>query len=107
MFEVLDGYYEDIVIYVILLECQFEDILLKLKVIFGNLKQVVIKDEFKVVNRDEKGVFCFFYFCWIQYEYVEFVICSNVEIILGGNNYQVYCLKVLVSEDGWMFKIVK
>lgn len=33
--------------------------------------------------------------------------CSNVEIILGGNNYQAHRLKVLASEDGRTFKTVK
>lgn len=47
------------------------------------------------------------YPCWIQYEYAEPVTCSNVEIILGGNNYQAHRLKVLASEDGRTFKTVK
>ena len=71
------------------------------------MKQAVIKDESKAVNRDEKGVFRSSYPCWIQYEYAEPVTCSNVEIILGGNNYQAHRLKVLASEDGRTFKTVK
>ena len=105
--EALDGYYEDIVTYAIPLERQPEDTSLKPKVTFGNLKQAVIKDESKAVNRDEKGVFRSSYPCWIQYEYAEPVTCSNVEIILGGNNYQAHRLKVLASEDGRTFKTVK
>ena len=105
--EALDGYYEDIVTYAIPLERQPEDTSLKPKVTFGNLKQAVIKDESKAVNRDEKGVFRSSYPCWIQYEYAEPVTCSNVEIILGGNNYQAHRLKVLASEDGRTFKTGK
>ena len=105
--EALDGYYEDIVTYAIPLERQPEDTSLKPKVTFGNLKSAVIKDESKAVNRDEKGVFRSSYPCWIQYEYAEPVTCSNVEIILGGNNYQAHRLKVLASEDGRTFKTVK
>ena len=52
------------------------------------------------MNRDEEGIFHSSYPCWIQCRYAEPVTCSNVEIILGGNNYQAHRLKVLASEDG-------
>ena len=131
--EAFEGYYEDIVTYAIPLERWPEDIALKPKVTFGSLKAAAIGDgsedksraesevvgkdrsgaqsllqsEKKSVTRDEKGVFRSSSPCWIQYEYAEPVTCSNVEIILGGNNYQAHRLKVLASDDGRTFRTVK
>ncbi len=45
--------------------------------------------------------------CWIQYEYPEAVTVRNIEIILGGNNYQAHRLKVMASDDGENFRLVK
>ena len=44
-----------------------------------------MKDEWKGVKRDEKGVLGWCYGCWIEYEYGERVSWRKVEIILGGN----------------------
>ena len=77
--EALDGYYEDIVTYAIPLERQPEDTSLKPKVTFGNLKQAVIKDESKAVNRDEKGVFRSSYPCFRSTEQVGLRYISQLE----------------------------
>ncbi len=45
--------------------------------------------------------------CWIQYEYKQPFTCRNVEIILSGNNYQAHRLKVMASDDGENFTLVK
>ena len=45
--------------------------------------------------------------CWIQYEYARPFTCRNVEVILSGNNYQAHRLKVMASDDGVNFRLVK
>lgn len=45
--------------------------------------------------------------CWIQYEYPQPFTCRNVEIAPAGNNYQAQRLKVMVSDDGVHFRLVR
>lgn len=105
--EAFEGYYEDIAVYAIPLEKQPEDSALQPEITIGNLKPSVIADSAKAVNRDAKGVIRSSYPCWIQYAYKEPVTVSNIEIILGGNNYQAHRLRVLASNDGKKFNLVK
>lgn len=44
---------------------------------------------------------------WIQYEYAEPFTCRNIEVVLQGNNYQAHRLKVMASDDGVHFRLVK
>lgn len=44
---------------------------------------------------------------WIQYEYSEPYTCRNVEIVKVNNNYQAQRLKIMASDDGVNFRLVK
>jgi len=44
---------------------------------------------------------------WIQYEFEEPYTCRNIEIDKIGNNYQSQNLKVMASDDGVNFRLVK
>ena len=105
--ESYEDYYEDIATYAIPLEKRSQDSSLKPCITVGTMPEVIVKDVKKAVNRDEKGVIRSSYPCWIQYEYDFPITCSNVEIILSGNNYQAHRLKVLASEDGINYREVK
>lgn len=105
--EAYEGYYEDIATYAIPLHRQPEDTHLQPKVTFGSLTPAAATDTQKTISRDEKGVFRASEPCWIQYAYAAPVTCQNVEIVLGGNNYQAHRLKVLASDDGRNFRLVK
>ena len=59
------------------------------------------------VTRDEKGTFRASEPGWIQYEYPEYVTFRSVEIIPSGNNFQSQRLKMLASDDGKEFTLVK
>lgn len=105
--EAYEGYYKDIATYAIPLEKRPEDTSLTPRISVGTMPGVDVKDRKKEVNRDKKGVIRSSYPCWIQYEYDVPVTCTNVEIILSGNNYQAHRLKVCAGEDGKTFKEVK
>ncbi len=45
--------------------------------------------------------------CRVDYAFAEPVTCRNIEIILGGNNYQAHRLRLSVSDDGRTFRFVK
>lgn len=45
--------------------------------------------------------------CWIQYEYKAPFTCRNIEVVLTGNNYQAHRLKVMASDNGTDFRLVK
>lgn len=64
-------------------------------------------DSPKAVNMDAAGVIRSSYPCYIQYEYERPFTCRNVEVILSGNNYQAHRLKVMASDDGVNFHLVK
>lgn len=101
------GYYEDIATYIIPLDKQPENTHLVPTVTVESLAEGKDIDASKTVNRDAAGVVRSSYPCRIQYEYPSPVTCSNVEIILSGNNYQAHRLKVLVSEDGRDYRLLK
>lgn len=44
---------------------------------------------------------------WIQYEFTEPFTCRNIEIVKVNNNYQAQRLKVMASNDGINFRLVK
>ena len=45
--------------------------------------------------------------CRLDYAFDEPVTCRNIEVILGGNNYQAHRLRVSASDDGVHFRFVK
>lgn len=45
--------------------------------------------------------------CYIQYEYARPFTLRNVEIVLAGNNYQAHRLRVMASDDGTTYRLVK
>lgn len=45
--------------------------------------------------------------CRVDYAFAEPVTCRNVEIVLGGNNYQAHRLLLSASDDGRHFRFVK
>ena len=45
--------------------------------------------------------------CRLDYTFEEPVTCRNIEVILGGNNYQAHRLRVSASDDGVHFRFVK
>lgn len=105
--DTFEGYYEDIATYAMPLKKCPEDSSLEPRVTVGHLPGVVVTDVKKGVNQDEKGVIRSSYPCWIQYEYDAPITCTNIEIVLSGNNYQAHRLKVLASEDGKNYQEVK
>jgi hypothetical protein len=105
--ESYEGYYEDIAAYAIPVAKQPSDTKQKPTVTYGNMEQAGGAPLLKPVSRDEKGVFRSSSPCWIQYEYAEPITVSNVEIVLSGNNYQSQRMKMLASEDGVNFRLVK
>lgn len=61
----------------------------------------------KGVAMDESGVIRSSELCRIDYEYPSPVTVRNLELQLGGNNYQAHRLTVLASTDGVNYRIVK
>jgi hypothetical protein len=102
--ESFQDYYEDIAAYAIPLDKQPSDTHQSPLVTYGNIDAVPL---LKPVSRDDKGVFRSSSPCWIQYEYAEPITVRNVEIVLSGNNYQSQRMKLLASDDGVNFKLVK
>ena len=102
-----EGYSEDIATYAIPLRKQPADVVMRPVISLATLPGTEVKDKKKAVNMDEKGVIRSSYPCRIDYTYEQPVTVSNVEIVLSGNNYQAHRLKVLVSDDGRNYRILK
>lgn len=98
------GYYEDIALYAIPVE-KVESVQQPIVTVV-NL-ETTPTDRNKIVNIDKKEVIRSSYPCYIQYVYDHPFTCRGVEIILGGNNYQAHRLKVMASEDGIHYRLVK
>lgn len=103
--ETYEGYYEDIALFALPVDGVADEMPAKITCVnlaaSGNIQPA------KTVNRDEKGVIRSSYPCYIQYEYEQPFTCRNIEIILNGNNYQAHRLKVMASEDGVNYRLVK
>ncbi len=98
--ESYQGYYEDIALYAV--PAKGAAITEKPIITCGNVGEVktsVTVSEEGAIRADEP--------CWVQYEYKKPVTVYNVEIILRGNNYQSHRLKVMASDDGKDFRLVK
>ena len=94
-----EGYYEDIVCFAIPSES------CSLCVNPASFKPVITTS--KTITRDDNGTFRASEAGWIQYEYPEFVTFHSVEIIPSGNNIQSQRLKMLVSDNGKDWSLVK
>lgn len=101
--ESFEGYYEDIALFA--LPMKGTVITQTPKITCGNVSDPA--DVKGAVSIDESGVIRSSVPCWIQYEYDTPVTCRNIEIILNGNNYQAHRLKVMASNDGLQFYMVK
>lgn len=102
--ESYNGYCEDIALYAIPVKTVSQE--QKPFIYVVSLASNVI-DKNKTVNIDNKGVIRSSYPCYIQYEYTSPVKCYGVEVIVGGNNYQAHRLKIMSSDDGVNYKLVK
>ena len=99
------GFYEDISLFALPVEDAADE--MPAKVTCVNIAVGKNLDSKKVVNMDAAGVIRSSYPCYIQYEYERPFTCRNIEVVLNGNNYQAHRLKVMASEDGVNYRLVK
>ncbi len=59
------------------------------------------------VIRDDRGALRSELPCWIQYGYRSSICCRNIEIVTSGTNIQSQRFKVMASDDGVNFRLVK
>ncbi len=77
------------------------------KITYGNINAEKKKSTSKGIRMSDDGVIRSSLPCWIQYEYNYPFTCRNIEIVLTGNNYQAHRLKVMASDDGVTFRLIK
>ena len=104
--EAYEGFYEDISLFALSVKEEAADIM-PAKITCANIATGNHIDIKKTVNMDDAGVIRSSYPCYIQYEYEQPFTCCNIEIILSGNNYQAHRLKVMASDDGVNYRLVK
>lgn len=102
-----EGYYEDIATYAVALTKLPQDQQQEPLITMASLRPAEITKPDRAIHRNDAGVFRSSYACYIQYEYPVAVDCQNIEIRLTGNNYQAHRLKVLASDNGVDFRLVK
>lgn len=100
-----EGYYEDIALLALPMKEDMKEV--PCRISCRNLAEGAGVDAQKTVRMDESGVIRSSYPCYIQYEYDRPFTCRNIEIILNGNNYQAHRLKVMASDDGTHYRLVK
>lgn len=105
--EAYEGYYEDIALFALPIDTDEAADEMPAKITCVNLATGNHVDAKKTVNMDAAGVIRSSYPCYIQYEYATPFTCRNIEVILNGNNYQAHRLKVMASDDGINFRLVK
>lgn len=103
--EAYEGFYEDISLFALPVEGTADEMPAKMTCV--NVATGDDIDPKKTVNVDTAGVIRSSYPCYIQYEYEQPFTCRNVEVILSGNNYQAHRLKVMASDDGVKYRLVK
>ena len=103
--EAYEGYYEDIALFALPADGEPDEAPYKRTVSGTELPAGA--DPSRAVNVDAKGVIRSSYPCYIQYEYAEPFTCRNVEVVLDGNNYQAHRLRVMASDNGVDFRLVK
>ena len=103
--EAYENYYEDIALFALPVKDAADEMQAKITCVnlatTGNIKAP------QTVNMDAAGVIRSSYPCYIQYEYEQPFTCRNIEIVLNGNNYQAHRLKVMASDDGVNYRLVK
>ncbi|WP_294476312.1 glycosyl hydrolase [uncultured Bacteroides sp.] len=104
--EAYEGFYEDISLFALPL-CEDAADEMPAKMTCTNIATGNGIDPKKTVNVDDAGVIRSSYSCYIQYEYEQPFTCRNIEIVLSGNNYQAHRLKVMASDDGVNYRLVK
>lgn len=108
--EAYEGYYEDIALFALPVKDEMTGEAadeMPAKMTCTNIASGKDVDPKKTVNVDAAGVIRSSYPCYIQYEYAHPFTCRNIEIILSGNNYQAHRLKVMASDDGVNYRLVK
>ena len=103
--EAYEGFYEDISLFALPIKEVPDEMPARITCV--NIAMEEHADSPKAVNMDAAGVIRSSYPCYIQYEYERPFTCRNVEVILSGNNYQAHRLKVMASDDGVNFHLVK
>lgn len=97
------GYYEDLAL--VAMPVKGDDPALVPAVTCGNLDPAA--PEKNRVSIDAGGTIRAAAPCRIDYAFSEPITCRNIEIVLGGNNYQAHRLRVSASDDGAHFRFVK
>lgn len=103
--EAYEGYYEDIALLALPADGAADEA--SYQMTCASTEPQKITDPAKAVNVDEKGVIRSSFPCYIQYEYAQPFTCRNVEVVLDGNNYQAHRLRVMASDDGVHYRLVK
>ena len=101
--EAYQGYYEDLAL--LALPVKGEAITQTPRLTCGNL-QPGAKDK-DTVTISAEGAIKANAACWIQLEYDSPVTARNVEIVLKGNQYQAHRMRILASDDGQEYRLVK
>lgn len=104
--EAYEGYYEDIALLALPADGKADEASYQITCA-STVSPAQITDPSKAVNIDAKGVIRSSFPCYIQYEYAEPFTCRNVEVVLDGNNYQAHRLKVMASDNGVDYRLVK
>lgn len=99
------NYYEDISLFALPVEDESDEMTAKITCV--NLATSGEVKAAQTINQDAGGVIRSSYPCYIQYEYEQPFTCRNIEIVLNGNSYQAHRLKVMASEDGVHYNLVK
>lgn len=103
--EAYEGYYEDIALLALPADGAADEA--PCKMTCASTEPQKITDPAKAVNVDEKGVIRSSFPCYIEYQYAEPFTCRNVEVVLDGNNYQAHRLRVMASDNGIDYRLVK
>ena len=104
--EAYENYYEDIALFALPVEDAADEMPAKITCVNLATTANNVKSA-QTVNMDAAGVIRSSYPCYIQYEYEQPFTCRNIEIVLNGNNYQAHRLKVMASDDGVNYRLVK
>ncbi|MDR0891295.1 MAG: DNA-binding protein [Mediterranea sp.] len=103
--EAYEGYYEDIATFALPADDQPDE--QPAKITCANLDTNAGVSPARTVSIDSAGVIRSSYPCYIQYEYVRPFTCRNIEVVTGGNNYEAHRLRVMASDDGVHYRLVK
>ncbi|MCD8261221.1 MAG: DNA-binding protein [Bacteroides sp.] len=103
--ETVEGYYEDIALLAYPVAAPVDTPVYTMT--YENINPKDVEEGKRVITVDENGVIRSSVPSWIQFEYERPFTARNVEIVLKGNNYQSHRLKVMASDDGENFLLVK